>query len=102
MRLLRPTVWIAGGRYEEDTYVWPRVRELRPKRLTTRDVPSEQLDALGALLRGFSGVCNANYKVDGTGAVRLFEINCRVGSDLACDVPPPLLREFFARLDGCR
>ena len=88
--------------YEHAAYVWGRsdVRERREQRRHSRDVPAQHLDAFRALLAGFSGICNVNYKVDAAGRLRLFETNARVGADLACDVPPPLLRALFAKLDA--
>ena len=46
-----------------------------------------------------SKVCNFNYKVRPDGEVALFEVNTRVGGDLAVDVPRWRARVFFEKLD---
>ena len=54
---------------------------------------------LQTLLRGYSGVANVNYKLrkeDGRPA--LFEVNTRVGGDLAKDMPRPRAAAFFEAL----
>ena len=85
-----------------ETYVWPRVSEVRAKRRHTKELPDGHAQTMRHLLQGFSGICNFNYKVDAaSGRLKIFEINCRVGSDLACDAPTAMLRQFFAKLDGC-
>jgi len=87
--------------YEREAYIWPRVREVRAKRRHTNELPEHHADTMRVLLGPFSGICNFNYKVDGaSGQMRLFEINCRAGADLACDVPTAMLRQFFAKLDA--
>ena len=49
---------------------------------------------------GFSGICNFNYKVRPSGGMCIFEVNARVGADLACDIPRRRAAAFFARLDA--
>ena len=53
-----------------------------------------------AFLDGYEGILNFNYKVRDSGELCVFEINTRLGADLGCDVPTPMLREFFRRLDA--
>ena len=48
---------------------------------------------------GFSGICNFNYKVRPSGAMCIFEVNARVGADLACDVPRRRAAAFLKGLD---
>ena len=50
--------------------------------------------------RRYEGILNFNYKVRESGELCIFEINTRLGADLGCDVPTPMLREFFSRLDA--
>ena len=46
-------------------------------------------------------MCNFNYKVrQDSGHMGIFEVNTRVGADLACDVPRHRARALFARLDA--
>ena len=90
--------------YDKEEYIWPHVRELRDYRKSSRDVPAAHLTTFGAFLHAYSGVCNFNYKVRPDGRLCIFEINTRIGADLACDVPPPLLRSTsvaIARLSNC-
>jgi len=84
--------------YARTEYVWPHVDEVR--RSSHRSVPKPQLDVMQAFLQGYSGICNFNYKVRASGALCIFEVNTRVGADLACDVPRPLARALFERLDS--
>eukprot|EP00747_Dinoflagellata_sp_TGD_P081093 gnl/TRDRNA2_/TRDRNA2_161162_c0_seq3.p3 gnl/TRDRNA2_/TRDRNA2_161162_c0~~gnl/TRDRNA2_/TRDRNA2_161162_c0_seq3.p3 ORF type:complete len:167 (+),score=39.07 gnl/TRDRNA2_/TRDRNA2_161162_c0_seq3:724-1224(+) len=54
-------------------------------------------------LDDYSGFCNFNYKVHRDGKLCLFEINARVGADLACDAPsnwPEITRAMFEKLDA--
>ena len=47
------------------------------------------------LLRDYTGVINANYKVRPDGRLALFEFNTRVGGDLAQDMERPLAADRF-------
>jgi carbamoylphosphate synthase large subunit len=38
-----------------------------------------------AFLADFSGICNFNYKLRTEGGMCIFEVNARIGADLACD-----------------
>jgi hypothetical protein len=81
--------------------VWPYAKE--KSRSSHDDVPAAHLRVMAAFLRGFSGICNFNYKVrqpDQTLAI--FEINPRVGADLSMDVPRPRARQLFEKLDELR
>ena len=49
---------------------------------------------------GFDGICNFNYKLRPDGRMCIFEVNARMGADLGCDVPPPMMRAFFDKLDA--
>jgi len=88
--------------YDCDVYVWPHVKEVRTKRTHATEIPAAHLAHFHAMLEGYHGICNVNYKVNETGELRIFEINTRVGADLACDVPPRMLQAFLAQLDTLR
>ena len=46
-------------------------------------------------------MCNFNYKVrQDSGHMGIFEVNTRVGADLACDVPRARARRLFAKMDA--
>jgi len=102
--LLREGEVVTGVRtvyvYEEAEYVWPRVREEVAQR-TSEPVSSSDAEVvvLAKLLAGYTGVCNLNYKRRPDGSPVVFEVNARIGADLACDVPPPLLRAFLLAVD---
>jgi hypothetical protein len=83
--------------YDRPEYVWPNVEEL--SRSSQGSVPPRFLAVMESFLPGFSGICNFNYKVrKTTGEICIFEINTRVGADLACDVPRPRARALFEKL----
>ena len=50
--------------------------------------------------RQFSGILNFNYKVRPSGGLCIFEVNARIGADLACDVPRKRAAQLFSRLGG--
>jgi hypothetical protein len=81
--------------YDKDIYVWPYVEEDQDQRRSTSDVPAKHLETMTKFLAGFSGVCNFNYKVRPSGGMCIFEVNARVGADLACDVPRRRAAQFF-------
>jgi len=87
--------------YSNEAYVWPHnVTEIGRK---IGDLPSEHLDVMRSFLAGYNGFCNFNYKVQSDGKLRLFEINARIGADLACDASgnwPDLARAMFEKLDA--
>mmetsp|Transcript_55303 Transcript_55303/g.171332 ORF Transcript_55303/g.171332 Transcript_55303/m.171332 type:complete len:250 (+) Transcript_55303:168-917(+) len=83
--------------YSAEEYVWPKVTELRKD---SPAVPPEHLAVMRALLEGYSGFINFNYKLRPGGRLCLFEANARVGADLACDVPRAAARRMFERLDA--
>ena len=85
--------------YHEEAYVWPWVRELKERRRCSDEIGDELRLMLRVLLRGFSGVCNINYKVRTDGRPALFEVNTRVGGDLAKDMPRDRAAAFFEALD---
>ena len=86
-----------------EVYVWPRVREERKRRVTHDRLAPSHLRVLQALLVGYSGVCNVNYKTlarqAGEDALRIFEVNTRVGGDLANDAARADAAAFFETLD---
>jgi carbamoylphosphate synthase large subunit len=84
--------------YDREEYVWPFAEEV--SRTCVEPIPSKHLQIMRGFLRGYSGICNFNYKVREDGTLCIFEINTRVGSDLACDVPRPRARALFERLDA--
>jgi len=83
--------------FDREAYVWPHVLEVGRSALS--NIPKQHLDTMCAFLVGYSGLCNFNYKVRPTGAMCIFEVNARVGADLACDAPRQRARELFQRLD---
>lgn len=82
--------------YDRDEYVWPNVEELATAFCS---VSAEHLASMQTLLRGYTGICNLNYKLRGDGSLCIFEVNPRVGGDLVFDVPRPRARAFFEKLD---
>lgn len=59
-----------------------------------------RLQVMKKFVAGFSGICNFNYKVRPDGGMCIFEVNARVGADLACDVPRRRAAAFFGKLDA--
>ena len=84
---------------ESGVYVWPNVQELQERRRSHEDIPPSHLDTMQKLCTGFTGICNFNYKVRPDGTMCIFEVNARIGADLACDVPRKRAATFFAKLD---
>ena len=85
--------------YDRDEYVWPFVKEEKDKRVSHDHIPEAHLAVMAALLSGYSGIGNFNFKVRPSGEIAIFEINTRVGGDLADDVPRWRARTFFEKLD---
>mmetsp|Transcript_141601 Transcript_141601/g.244888 ORF Transcript_141601/g.244888 Transcript_141601/m.244888 type:complete len:421 (+) Transcript_141601:147-1409(+) len=90
--------------YETISYVWPNVGEV--ERSSSNQVPIEHLADMSSFLRGYSGICNFNYKIQWGvknfsfgGQMKIFEVNPRVGGDLGCDVPRDMACALFERLD---
>jgi len=83
--------------YDEEAYVWPKVKEVRKELIS--DIPTEHVEVMRRFLAGYSGICNFNYKVRADGTMAIFEINTRIGADLACDVPRQRAASLFRRLD---
>ena len=94
--------------YADDAYVWPHVKEDVGARASHMRLPKAHRDVFQRLLAGYSGVCNVNYKVvdEGEGgeggdeddraqSLRIFEVNARVGSDLAVHARRELTKGFF-------
>ena len=109
--------------YEQSEYVWPRVKEVPNSRVNLETVPAAHLNIMQRLLDGFTGVCNLNYKIRSGGTGRdeekgwgslspasspfssntglcIFEVNPRLGADLACDVGLHRARDLWERFDG--
>lgn len=84
--------------YAAKEYVWPHVQEVG--RRSHSDIPAKHLACMEAFLREYSGICNFNYKVRPDGSMCIFEVNTRVGADLACDVPRDRARALFQKLDA--
>jgi hypothetical protein len=82
----------------QEVYVWPHVRELKERRVSHDVLPPAHRRVMAALLDGYSGMCNVNYKLRGD-ELCIFEVNTRVGGDLAMDAPPGLARTLFEALD---
>jgi hypothetical protein len=86
--------------YDREVYVWPFVEEYHEKRKSHEDIPLAHMDTMRRFVDGFSGVCNFNYKVRPSGDMCIFEVNARVGADIACDVPRRRAAAFFRKLDS--
>lgn len=86
--------------YEEHVYCWPRATERAALRVVDDAVPADHLRVMARLCHDFSGICNFNYKLRPDGRLCVFEVNPRLGADLACDVPRERLRLLLERLDG--
>ena len=112
--------------YDSEQYVWPHVGEVG--RRSYDNIPLEHLAVMKDFLHEYSGICNFNYKVRPNGRMCIFEarqhaalamltpappcaiaspfsaffwqVNTRVGADLACDVPRPRARALFAKMDA--
>jgi hypothetical protein len=83
--------------YDRDVYVWPHVEELG--RDSSGRVKPEHIAVMSHFLGGYSGICNFNYKLRPNGEMAIFEVNTRIGADLACDVPRDRARDFFEKLE---
>ncbi|CAE8698712.1 unnamed protein product [Polarella glacialis] len=80
-----------------EQYVWPHVREVSRR---TCSIPANHLAVMRELLEEFQGICNLNYKVRDNGEICVFEVNARVGADLACEAPRSKSRALFETLDA--
>ena len=49
--------------YDAEEYVWPHARERKELRRSHAALPAAHLQLFRALLRGYIGVCNVNYKL---------------------------------------
>jgi len=89
----------ACSRYEfsSEVYVWPALEYSHSEYVS---VPEEHLAIMRAMLVGFSGICNFNYKLRPCGRMCIFEVNPRVGGDLVFDVPKKRVRALFEKLDA--
>lgn len=84
-------------KYDRPDYTWPRCHEIGRQTLPPNPA---HLRVLRRFLVGFSGVCNANYKlVWPGGALKLLEINPRVGGDLGTDVSRTRAASMLETLD---
>jgi len=86
--------------FESSEYVWPRVTEIKQARRFFDAVPVAHFMVMRAMLVGFQGICNFNYKVRPDGRICIFEVNPRLGADLACDVDWRRARDIWERMDG--
>ena len=59
--------------YCGDAFVWPRVEERKDLRRVDSELPSEHRCVAEALVTGYSGICNLNYKVRPDGRICIFE-----------------------------
>ena len=86
--------------YDQEEYVWPDVKEDKSRRMFHDRIPEEHFAVCRDLFAGFTGICNVNYKArSDTGGIAIFEVNPRIGGDLAEDVPRGRARAFFEQLD---
>ena len=86
--------------YDREVYVWPFVEEHQDRRKSHENIPKAHLDTMALFVDEFSGICNFNYKVRPSGGMCIFEVNARVGADIACDVPRRRAAAFFRKLDS--
>ena len=84
--------------YGSDEYIWPYAKEV--SRASHDEVPQAHLEVMRAFVDGYSGVCNFNYKVREDGCVAIFEMNTRIGADLAVDMPRPRAAILLEKLDA--
>jgi predicted ATP-grasp superfamily ATP-dependent carboligase len=82
--------------FASDTYVWPA---LDYNIWDYVSVPAKHLAVFVDFMAGFSGICNFNYKIRKNGDMGIFEINPRVGGDLAFDMPKKRMRAMLEKLD---
>ena len=68
-------------------------------RRRSEDIPAAHMEVMRKLLVGYSGICNFNYKIRPNGDMFIFEVNARIGADLACDIPRRRAAAFFNKLD---
>lgn len=87
------------GTYDRSIYIWPNVVELK-KELC--EVPTRHIDVLAAFVGEYDGILNFNYKIRPDGRICIFEVNTRIGADLACDVPRERARQLFLMLEKIR
>eukprot|EP00929_Paragymnodinium_shiwhaense_P096702 TRINITY_DN58394_c0_g1_i1.p1 TRINITY_DN58394_c0_g1~~TRINITY_DN58394_c0_g1_i1.p1 ORF type:complete len:557 (-),score=81.68 TRINITY_DN58394_c0_g1_i1:666-2336(-) len=88
-----------GHSYEcnREIYIWPHVRNAK----VSLHQPSEaEFVVFKKYLVDYSGICNFNYKIRSSGVLSIFEMNVRVGGDLACDAPREVAATLFERLDS--
>jgi len=92
---------VVGMRYTYDRsiYIWPNVVELKKE---LYEVPTQHIDVLAAFVGEYDGILNFNYKIRPDGRICLFEVNTRIGADLACDVPRERARQLFLMLEKIR
>lgn len=83
--------------YDQEEYIWPHVKDVR---CDYCGVPAAHMEVMRAFLEGYSGICNFNYKLRKDGSLCLFEVNPRVGGDLAFEVPRPRACAFFEKMDA--
>ena len=84
--------------YDRDVYVWPHVEELG--RNSEGVIRKEHLSVMRSFVANYTGVCNFNHKLRKNGDMAIFEVNTRIGADLACDVPRDRARVFFEKLSS--
>ena len=49
--------------YQDEAYVWPFVKEHKEKRTSHDRIAPAHLTVMEALLQGYTGICNFNYKL---------------------------------------
>eukprot|EP00929_Paragymnodinium_shiwhaense_P065954 TRINITY_DN33043_c0_g1_i1.p1 TRINITY_DN33043_c0_g1~~TRINITY_DN33043_c0_g1_i1.p1 ORF type:complete len:321 (+),score=84.17 TRINITY_DN33043_c0_g1_i1:138-1100(+) len=89
----------AGMEYEYDReeYYYPQVKQVRKQVV---EAEPEHLAIMQQVVQEYSGLCNFNFKIRDNGSMAIFEINTRIGGDLAVDIPRKRAREIFERLDS--
>ncbi|CAJ1400357.1 unnamed protein product [Effrenium voratum] len=82
--------------YDSEVYVWPRCRRISKH---VHHVPDDHLQIFQLFLQDYRGICNFNYKVCDSGQLSIFELNTRIGGDLAVDAPRDRAKRLFEKLD---
>ncbi|CAE7776377.1 APUM3, partial [Symbiodinium pilosum] len=85
--------------YDREVYIWPGVNELSKE---LYEVPAHHIPVLAAFVTEYDGILNFNYKIRPDGRICIFEVNTRIGADLACDAPRERARQLFLMLDKIR
>ena len=84
--------------YDRPDYHWPSCHEVARRFPAAAD--PRHLRVLRCFLADFSGVCNANYKLNPRHEMRILEFNPRLGGDLGTDLPRERAASMLSVLDA--